>query len=98
MLKNVDEHRVHIATNLASRNPKRRDTKLHQILVASLILCRLGPAIVGLAINLNREPRGLAVEIEHIGAKRVLAAELQSFRPRPQRAPQRSLRRAHRAA
>ena len=98
MLKNVDEHRVHIATNLASRNPKRRNTMRNQIPIASLVVRRVGAAIVGLAIKLDRGPRGLAVEIEHIGAKRVLAAELQSFRPSPQRAPQRSLGRAHRAA
>ena len=46
-------------------------------------------------IDLDRDPRGLAEEIEYERAERMLPAEPETFRTKPKDAPKADFRRAH---
>jgi hypothetical protein len=77
------KHAVHIAENVRSGNPKNFNTLLAQPKILCLVPSRLNPTIMCFAIDLDREHRRFAIEVEDIGAHRMLSAELEAVWPQP---------------
>ena len=94
----ASNNRVQILEHLSSRNAHRRKPALRKPRISSFIPGRLISARMGLAIDLDHQPRVAAVEVQRIRPGRMLPAELQSARSGLQRLPQQEFGQAHRAS
>ena len=84
-----------IRHHLTGRNPKRCNTRIGKPLVPSFVpLCPFAK-VMGASINLNRQPRIAAEEVQNIDTAGVLPAEFQSAGPFPEFPPQQHFRQRH---
>jgi hypothetical protein len=95
MPDDVNEHGVHIATNLSGRNPLGRDALGKQKRFPAGVSRGVGAHSMGSAVNFDRERRGLAIEIQHVRAQGMLPAELKTLWPDSKQAPKGHFGRAH---
>ena len=93
---NASNNHVQILKHIGRRNTHRRDPAIGKPVVADIITGRLLPPRMRLAIDFDRQPRVAAVKIQRVGARRVLAAELQTTRSSAQRLSQQHFRQSHR--
>jgi len=83
---------VGIAEDVAGRNAESAESEFGETRIAGLIAGRPIPPIMRFPVDLDREPRLQACEIEDISIDRMLAAKFETTRPRAQNAPQQHLR------
>jgi hypothetical protein len=97
LLQNQRNYAVEIVPNVRGHEAQRLYASGGKDLVAPLIARRIVPHIMACAVNLDRQRRGVAVEIERIGLAGMLASEFESARASPQHCPQPALGRRHSA-
>ena len=66
---------VEIALDVAGSDSVEAQARLFELCLALVVERRLFGGVVDAAINLNGEPEGMAIEVEHESANRVLAAK-----------------------
>jgi hypothetical protein len=91
------DHCVSTARYVASGNPQHGHAIRFEPSRPFLIMLWLIAHIMADAINFDSQARLVAVEIENVGPRRMLAPELVTARPQPKPCPQHDLRYAHRA-
>jgi hypothetical protein len=77
---NQARDRLKIPHHVNGGNPERRDAQRGQCRIASGIAFRAVAHVMGHTVDLDREFRGRAVEIEDIRTERMLAAKAHAFR------------------
>ena len=86
---------IQIAKHVTRRDPQNRHAMLAQKSIPPNIPLRPVPALMSLAIHLDRQARRRAIEVEHIGPSRMLPAKPQAFGPLAQNAPEQDLGQRH---
>jgi len=95
-LRNDAAHdRVEIAEDLLRRYAQGRDAMREELGVPSCIHSWTLSSPMRFAIDLDREPRVAAVEVETECARRMLVPEFEPRRPLPQQPPQQHFGQAH---
>jgi hypothetical protein len=84
----VTDDGIQIAQYLARRNPQNFHAMLGQKNIVPRIPLRPIPARVDFPIHLHSQPSRRAVEVEHIGPRRMLSAKPQALGPIAQDTPQ----------
>ncbi len=91
-------NRVQIPQHLKRRNTQRRDAACIEPGITPAIRPGANSAAMPLTIDLDRQSRIAAKEIENVGAARMLPPKLQTARSRSQYLPQQHLRQRHLSA
>jgi hypothetical protein len=87
LFDNAEHNCLYIREDLGGRNAEGPDTCLIEPLVAIRVLLRAVSPFVDLTVHLHSQSCRLAVEVEHIRTRRMLAAKLESTGPGSQHAP-----------
>src|SRR4051794_24784780 len=93
--KNEAHRRLDITMEIGSRNSENSEPMIRQPPIPILVALGIVAHVMNLAVNLDHELDGGAVEIGHEGPDRMLPSKLDAFGTSPQHLPERRLRRAH---
>ena len=89
---------VPIIHDCGGRQTQNGQSPFRKPAVALLIPHRRIPSCMRFAVDLDHQPRLMAVKVCHIGTGRVLTAKFQTLRPLPQYLPEQDFRLRHRLA
>ena len=92
----VFDHSSFIPKHISGRDPQHRDILAGQPIIPFDVSLRPITETVALPIDLDREPRLSAEEIEHIRTSGMLTPEPEPTRPRAQQTPQQAFRQTER--
>ena len=80
-LHNCDQHPFQIPQHIACSDPHRRDAHCRQPRIARRITFRIVATFMRFTIDLDAQPRRVAIEIELVDARRMLMPEFEPFGP-----------------
>ncbi len=75
---NRSDDRVHVAEHVGGSNAQDIDSSTAEPAVADCVTCRCVAAIVRLAVNFDCKPHRVAIEVERIGTRWMLAPEFET--------------------
>jgi hypothetical protein len=92
------KHSIRIIEKVERWNPQRLDPRRSKPFIASRVTAGPITTRMRFSVDFNRQPCVATEEVQNVRTGRMLAAELEAFRPLPKPTPQDNFRQSHLAA